>query len=120
MNKKVLIAEDEGTLANLISDFLTEYKGYDVVGLANNGEKAVELFKKYRPGIVIMDLIMPKQSGNKAIESILALQPDTNIIVITAIVDKQFRKDIEKLGVKMYIEKPFRLKELVSALEELN
>src|SRR3990172_2434181 len=62
---KALVADDNAATRILVKDYL-ELLGFEVVGLAANGEAAVELFKEHSPGIVIMDFKMPKMRAIEA------------------------------------------------------
>lgn len=120
MTKKVLICEDEGQLRTLLVDVIHErFKDVEVCGEAVTGEEAVELFKIHRPDLIIMDLIMTKKSGLTAIREILEIAPDANIMIITAIRDEKFKMEALDMGVKKYLEKPFKLNEFIDAMEEI-
>lgn len=120
MKKRLLICEDEGQLRTLLVDVIKErFSDIEICGEATTGVEAVELFKQHRPEIVIMDLIMTKKSGLTAIREILEMAPGTKIMIITAIRDKKFKLEALDMGVKKYLEKPFKLKEFIEALAEI-
>src|SRR3989337_4289883 len=66
---RALVADDNTMTRRLVSDYL-ELLGFEVVALAANGEAAVELFKEHSPGLVIMDVKMPKMTGIEAAREI--------------------------------------------------
>jgi NitT/TauT family transport system substrate-binding protein len=84
-----------------------EILGGEVLGEAATGQEAIELFTRLRPNFVTMDLTMPGMSGIDAIKHILQIEPNTNIIVISATDLKELREDVFDLGVKIFIVKPF-------------
>jgi NitT/TauT family transport system substrate-binding protein len=81
--------------------------GGDVVGEATTGTEAIEMFKNLRPNFITMDLSMPGVSGVDAIKTISQSDPDVNIIVISGTNLEEVREEVFKLGVKMFITKPF-------------
>ncbi len=64
---KVLIVDDAAFMRMMIKDIL-EKNGFEVVGEANNGLKAVELYKKEQPDVVTMDITMPDMDGIEAVK----------------------------------------------------
>ena len=72
-----------------------------------NGEEAVELFRKHRPDLITMDLTMPKLDGRGALTKIIGEFPDARVLVISA-VKGPLLLDCLSLGAKSYIEKPLR------------
>lgn len=81
--------------------------GGEVLGEAENGQQAIDLFRTLRPNFVTMDLSMPGISGIDAIQQILQIAPDTNIIVISGSDHTELREEVFDLGVKIFIVKPF-------------
>ena len=80
---RILIAEDTRLFIQALRDVLEEDRGIVVVGMACNGQEAVEKAKKLKPDLIIMDISMPVMSGMEAIEKIMATNP-TPILVVTA------------------------------------
>jgi two-component system chemotaxis response regulator CheY len=81
--------------------------GGEVVGEATTGNEAIDLFKSVKPSFITMDLSMPGVSGVDAIKTILQANPAVNIIVISGTNLEEVRDEVFKLGVKMFITKPF-------------
>jgi len=67
-NKKILIIEDEETLQRALTQYLEE-ENFEVFG-AMDGEKGVEMVKKEKPDLVLLDIILPKKDGFKVLEEI--------------------------------------------------
>ena len=91
--KRIMVVDDD-------RDIITTYKGllgkkYYVVG-AYTGQEAVEKYKEYKPHLVIMDIIMPVKSGDRAIREIKDMDPKAKIIAFSA-----YEFDEEELGVKV-------------------
>ena len=77
---RILIVDDAAFMRMMLKDIL-EKNGYQVIGEASNGLKAVELYKKDRPDIVTMDITMPEMDGIEALKEIMTFDPKANIII---------------------------------------
>jgi two-component system chemotaxis response regulator CheY len=107
---KILIVDDALFMRKLLSDILTE-DGHLIVGEAENPKEAIELFKKLRPDVVTMDIIMPEIEGIdalKAIKEILKIDKEAKIIVVSAMGQKEFIVESLQAGAKDFIVKPFQ------------
>ena len=80
---RILIVDDAAFMRMMLKDIL-EKNGYQVIGEASNGLKAVELYKKDRPDIVTMDITMPEMDGIEALKEIMTFDPKANIIMCSA------------------------------------
>lgn len=73
---------------------------------AENGAIALELFKKERPRIVFLDLTMPVMDGYQALKEIMAINPDTQVVVVTADIQPQAKQRVLNSGAKSVCPKP--------------
>lgn len=115
--KKILIAEDETTLAQVIADSLRR-KGF-AVETAENGLEAIKLVQTEHFDLIILDVMMPKLSGWDVAEEIRKKDDFTPILFLTA---KAAKEDLIKgygLGGNDYLRKPFHFEELVLRISEL-
>jgi two-component system, chemotaxis family, chemotaxis protein CheY len=108
MANSVIIVDDSMFQIQQLSRFFTDVLGFSVLATGENGEEAIELYRKHKPDLLTMDLTMPKLDGRGALVQILAEFPDANILVISA-VKGPLLLDCLTLGAKNYIEKPLRL-----------
>jgi DNA-binding response OmpR family regulator len=119
MPKEILIVDDEPSIVVPIQ-FLMEQQGYTVM-VAENGEGALDIIYKYKPDLILLDIMLPRIDGYEVCE-IVRLDPryrDIKIIFLTA---KGREVEIAKglaLGADAYITKPFSNIELVSKVKEL-
>ena len=114
--KSILIVEDDNKIRNLIKIYL-EKAGFDTFE-ARNGEEAMEVFIKYDPCFVILDLMLPKVSGEEICKRIRNdKKSDVPIIILTAKVDEQDRILGLQMGADDYVTKPFSPMELVARVE---
>ena len=113
--RTVVIAEDEALIRMDLAEMLTE-EGYDVVGQAGDGAKAVELAEQLRPDLVILDVKMPVLDGIAAAERI-AGQRIAPVVILTAFSQRDLVERARDAGAMAYLVKPFTQGDLVPAIE---
>jgi len=114
---KVLLAEDETSLAHIIRESLEE-RNFSVI-LCANGEQAIEQYNKQKPDILALDVMMPKTDGFEVAKRVREKDSTTPIIFITA---KSQIKDVVagfELGANDYLKKPFSVEELIVRIKSL-
>ncbi len=114
----LMIVDDSMIIRNKISR-LPASAPYRVVGKAKNGAEAVALCKKFSPDIVTMDLTMPEMDGLDCIRELMEINPEIQILVVSALSDKATGIKALELGANGFLTKPFTEDQLLSALEEL-
>ena len=112
---RVLIAEDEALIRMDLAEMLDE-EGYDVVGQAEDGERAVALAEELRPDLVVMDIRMPKLDGLAAAERI-ATARIAPVVMLTAFSQRELVDRARDAGAMAYLVKPFDQTDLVPAIE---
>lgn len=112
---RVVIAEDEALIRMDLAEMLGE-EGYDVVGQAGDGAKAIELAEELRPDLVILDVQMPVLDGISAAERIASarLAP---VVILTAYSQRELVERARDAGAMAYLVKPFGRSDLVPAIE---
>ncbi len=113
--RTVVIAEDETLIRMDLAEMLVE-EGYDVVGQAGDGAKAIELAEELRPDLVILDVKMPVLDGIAAAEAI-AGQRIAPVVMLTAFSQRDLVERARDAGAMSYLVKPFTQAELVPAIE---
>jgi len=119
MPKEILIVDDEPGVVVAIQ-FLMEKQGHNVL-VAQRGEDALELIYKYKPDLVILDIMLPGISGWEVCE-IIRLNPDYRNVKIIFLTARRTETEIAKglsLGADAYITKPFSNDRLVARVNEL-
>ncbi len=101
---RVLVAEDDYLVCEEIGRTLKEV-GFDQIGTASNGEKAVEMTRALRPDVVLMDIQMPKMDGLEAARQIQEHCP-TPVVILTAFESQDLVEKASKAGVSAYLTKP--------------
>ncbi len=112
---RVVIAEDEALIRMDLAEMLDE-EGYDVVGQAEDGEKAVALATELRPDLVILDVKMPRLDGIAAAEQI-ARARIAPVVILTAFSQRDLVERARDAGAMAYLVKPFDQTDLVPAVE---
>jgi two-component system, response regulator PdtaR len=113
--RRVVIAEDEALIRLDLAEMLGE-EGYDVVGQAGDGERAVELAEELRPDLVVLDVKMPKLDGISAAQRIAA-QRIAPVVILTAFSQRDLVERAGDAGAMAYLVKPFTKDDLVPAVE---
>ena len=117
---KILIVEDEELVRSSLKKNIYELKSLiNSVYEAENGDEAIELAKKIKPNIIIMDIKMPGKSGLDAGKEIKKILPNIKIIFLTAFDFFDYAQEAVKLGAFDYMLKPIRPEELLKALKKI-
>ncbi|WP_255319130.1 ANTAR domain-containing response regulator [Pimelobacter simplex] len=111
----MVIAEDETLIRMDLAEMLAE-EGYDVVGQAGDGQRAIELAEELRPDLVILDVKMPVLDGIAAAEAI-ASQRIAPVVMLTAFSQRDLVERAREAGAMSYLVKPFSQSDLVPAIE---
>ena len=101
---KILVVDDEKDILKFLSEELAR-RGYEV-DTASSGEEAVEKAKAIRPDLVLMDMRMPGMGGMKALEQVKEIDPQIEVIMVTAVHDEDAIRKATDLGVDDYVTKP--------------
>ena len=117
--KKILIADDEPDILEIVG-YNLQKEGYEV-HTAKNGDEAVELAKKIKPDLLILDIMMPKKTGIEVCEILRAQTSfkETLIIFLTAMSDESSQIAGLEIGADDYVNKPISPKVLVSRVNAL-
>ena len=114
---KVLIVDDEELLRTMINDFLTMLD-YEVIE-AENGDEAFDKTLSENPDIIISDINMPSMGGIELLKKVKKLERKIPVILITGVSIEKAREEAEKYEADGFFSKPFKMKVLISRIEEL-
>ena len=112
---RILLADDEALLRLDLREMLTE-AGHKIIGEAANGLEAVELARKLKPELVIMDVKMPIMDGLTAAQT-LAQENIAPVLLLTAYSQQDIVEKAKEAGVIAYLVKPIREEQLFPAME---
>ena len=106
--KRVVIVDDSKFIIKQLTEFYRDVMGFTVVATAESGEEGIELYKKYKPDLLSLDIVMMGMSGLEVVEEIITEFPNANIIMVSAVRTYEMLECIN-LGAKGYVEKPLQL-----------
>ncbi|MBU6482912.1 MAG: response regulator [Nitrospirae bacterium] len=114
---KILVIDDEQGIRDLL-DTLLRRKGYDVV-VAESGRKGLELFRRERPDVIVLDLKMPGMDGLTVLQEVRRVDPKQLVIILTGVGTPEVEQQVRALGVTEFVEKEFSLHLLGDSLKRL-
>ncbi len=115
--KKVIIADDHKIIRDGLKSLISQHSDLQVVAEAGDGRHAVELVRKLRPDVVIMDVNMPELNGIDATRQIVAEFPDTRVIALSMHSDRRFVNAMLKAGASGYLLKDCAFEEIIRAIK---
>ena len=118
MAKRILIADDAAFMRMMIKDILTK-NGYNVVGEAENGLKAVEKYQETKPDLVLMDITMPEMDGIQALKKIKQADPNASVVMCSAMGQQAMVIESIQSGAKDFIVKPFQADRVIEAVRKV-
>ena len=113
---RCLIADDHPALTSAVSSYLSE-NGFDVVGPAPDGRRAVALLAEEKPELALVDYRMPRLSGVELVRALREASPETRLVVYTADGDERLAREVLNAGAVALVLKEAPLADLVRALE---
>ena len=114
---RILIVEDTQTARMIVAKML-EDMGAIVAGIACDGIEAEEKFKELRPNLTLLDIEMPNKNGIETLKALLALNPDAQIVMLTAVSDISIAEECLELGARGYLLKEFNTDEFKRGLQD--
>ena len=115
---KLLIVDDSLIIREAIHKHLKNLD-IEVVGTAENGKVALDIFKSADPDVVTLDITMPEVDGLTVLAEMIKLKPQIKIMVVTALSDKATGLKAIKLGAKSFLPKPFTPEKLQESFQRL-
>jgi two-component system chemotaxis response regulator CheY len=114
---KVLIVDDAAFMRMMIKDILSK-NGFEVVGEAENGAKAVEKWQELRPDLTTMDITMPEMDGITAVKAIKKIDPAAKVIMCSAMGQQAMVIEAIQSGARDFIVKPFQPDRVLEAIRK--
>jgi len=115
---KILIADDSGFMRKIIRNILEKLGHKDIIE-ASNGQEAMDKYKKEKPDLVLLDIIMPDVGGIDVLRSLIEIDKEAKIIMITAVGQDAMVEECNLLGAKGYIIKPFNEKKITEGISNV-
>lgn len=111
-----IIIDDEPRIAQLYSELL-ELQNLKILGIGQDGNDAVRLFKKHKPDLVFLDVHMPDLNGVEALKEIKKISPTANVVMVTADLSEDLEELLQNNGATAIIFKPFNIQKIIQVLE---
>lgn len=117
-NYNLFIVEDNNETLMLYK-MVFDYYGFNILNIANNGLEAIKKYNllKIKPDVILMDYRMPIMNGIEASKKILQIDPDAKIIFISS--DSRIKNSALAIGAKNFIEKPFKIDEVLHKISKV-
>jgi two-component system chemotaxis response regulator CheY len=117
MASTVLVVDDSAFMRNLLKQLLDGE--HEVVGEAENGVEAVELYRELNPDVVTMDVVMPIKNGIEATTEIKDLDAGSSVIMCTSVGQEEKMREAVEAGADGYITKPFQKPNVLQAIDDV-
>ena len=117
---RILLADDHNVMRRGLRLLLESQPGFSVVAEASDGSQAVEQAEATHPDVVVLDLAMPNLSGIEAAQRIIALRPETAVVVLSMHSDEGYVLRALKAGAKGYLLKDSAEGDLIEAIKEVS
>lgn len=117
---RVLLIDDNQDHLRGVKELITLESSYEVISTTTSANLGINLIKKYRPDLVLMDINMPEKDGLQAIQEIEKLELDTKVIALSGYDDSDLIFRAMKLGAKGYILKTMASAQLIRAMDEVS
>ncbi len=114
---KVLVVDDAAFMRMMVKDILSK-NGYEVVGEAENGLKAVEKYQELKPDLTTMDITMPEMDGITAVKEIKKIDPSAKVIMCSAMGQQAMVVEAIQAGARDFIVKPFQPDRVLEAVRK--
>jgi CheY-like chemotaxis protein len=117
--RTILVVEDEANMLRLLERVLSK-RGYQVLTAAD-GEEAIEVHRTHKDAIdiILLDLGLPKISGQDVLVKLKTENPDVKIVIASGYLEPDLSSEIERAGVKHFIHKPYVLDDVVTIVQSL-
>jgi two-component system chemotaxis response regulator CheY len=112
--KRILIVDDAASTRVLLRKLL-EAQGFECSEAAS-GEEAVRVYHANPPDLVTLDIHMDALSGMAVVQVLLRIDPKARLVIVTSEEDKNFIKELQRMGVKDIVHKPFQPEQLHAAV----
>ncbi len=116
---KILITDDDGLIRRELRRFLSSEHDFEVIGEAQDGQEAIDVAKRFRPDVIVMDVSMPVLNGIEATRRISAEIPTVKIVGISVYGNQKQIRDMLAAGAAGYILKESLIEEIIPTIRGL-
>ncbi|NOV01014.1 response regulator [Paenibacillus planticolens] len=118
MKERILIVDDAAFMRAMLKDMLMDLE-YEIVAEGRNGLEAVQMYKRFKPDLVTLDITMPEMDGIAALIEIKHFDPQAKVIMCSAMGQQKLVVDSIQAGAKDFLVKPFNKERLADAMKKL-
>jgi len=115
---RVMTVDDSAAILTIIAAYLEDSE-FEVIAAERDGIMAVERFAQERPDIVLLDLIMPGQSGVETLGRILAIDPDAFVVIVSSLGTEEAVHECLTSGARSFLQKPFTRDDFLDFMRDL-
>ncbi len=115
----VCVVDDDQDTVAVFCEYLA-IKDIEVLGKGYDGRAAVELYKKLKPDIVLLDVMMPEYDGFYALKEIRKINPKAKVIMVTADLTSDTEKKLVELKASAMIYKPYEIDSVIETIERVS
>lgn len=116
---RIVVADDAANFRMMLALTLGHERDIEIVAEATNGAEAVELCRKHRPDVLLLDISMPVMDGFEAIPHVMDAAPGTAIVMLSAFTGPEVRQQAAALGADEYLEKGTDPAELAQVVRQV-
>lgn len=111
----ILIADDAAFMRGSLK-YIVEGAGHSVIGMAKDGQEAIELTRELKPDIVTLDILMSGMDGLTALKAIRKESPGAKVVMVSALGQGKKQEEAFKFGASGYVRKPFKRTEIIDEI----
>jgi two-component system chemotaxis response regulator CheY len=115
---RVMTVDDSAAILTIIAAYLEDSE-FEVIAAERDGIMAVERFAQQRPDIVLLDLIMPGQTGMETLGRILAIDPDAFVVIVSSLGTEDAVHECLTSGARSFLQKPFTRDDFIEFMRDL-
>jgi len=113
-----LLLDDSQAVRRMVAPMLNTF-GLNVVGEASNGQEGLASYKKLKPDVVFLDIVMPLMSGIEILKGIREINPNAIVVMLTSIASRENVLESKKAGAFAYLLKPFDVQKIERLITEI-
>lgn len=113
---RIIIADDHPIFRNGLKQIIDEDEGIEILGLAENGEKAVRIIDELKPEIALLDIDMPKMTGLQVLKHLKNANSDVKVIFLTVFSSEDIFDEAMELGVSGFVLKDCAVNDIVECI----
>ena len=113
-----IVIDDEPDVREVFTEYLS-ITNVEVLAKGKHGLEAFQLYEKYHPDVVLMDVLMPLYDGVYGLRKIRKLDPNAKVIMVTASIDSVIQRELEENGVRAIIWKPYEMDRVLETIEQV-